>query len=89
MVLRPNCADSADSIPKTIACRVFLFLKSASVSHPEHVDMYYASLTEANKASVQSMFSGGTSLRYLVATIAFGMVRFFLICMQSTHNNTH
>ena len=80
------CADDTDSIPKTIilfvqtktmACKVFSFLKSVSVSHPERVDMYHASLTETNKASVRSMFSGRSSLRYLVATIAFGMVSYF------------
>ena len=78
-------ADDNDSIPKTIifvqtktiACKVFSFLKSVSVSHPECVDMYHASLTETNKVSVRSMFSGGSSLRYLVATIAFGMVSYF------------
>lgn len=79
------CADDTDSIPKTtifvqtktMAYKVFSFLKSVSLSHPERVDMYHASLTEANKASVRSMFSGGSSLRYLVATIAFGMVSYF------------
>ena len=59
---------------KTIACRVYSFLKSASVSHPERVDMYHASLTESNKGDVRRLFSGESSLRYLVATIAFGMV---------------
>ena len=44
------------------------------MSHPERVDMYHASLTESNKGDVRRLFSGESSLRYLVATIAFGMV---------------
>lgn len=36
--------------------------------------MYHASLIENTKAQIQSAFSGQSSLKCLVSTIAFGMV---------------
>lgn len=74
-------SDEPTSIPKTIiftqtknaACKVYSFLRSLAFKR-EYVDMYHASLTKCTKSSVQERFSGNTSLRCLVATVAFGMV---------------
>lgn len=45
--------------------------------------MYHASMTQATKASVQADFSGNSSLRVLVATVAYGMVNIANIVLKS------
>ena len=75
---------SPESIPKTLlfaqtknaACRIYQMLHQAAVKK-EYVGMYHADLTKQTKLSMQQAFSGVQSnMRCLVATIAFGMVRF-------------
>ena len=69
------------SIPKTliftttknIACRVYSFLSSAAANR-QYIGMYHASLTNETKQQLRLEFAGQTTLRCLVATIAFGMV---------------
>ena len=77
-----STATSTSTIPKTIifsqtkndVYKVFQFL-SASSPHKYAIGMYHASQSEETKAFIQSTFrSSLTALRYLSATIAFGMV---------------
>ena len=69
-------------IPKTIvyvqtkdmACKVYHFLQQAALKRG-YVGMYHANLTSHTKSVVHRDFGGpSSSLRCLVATVAFGMV---------------
>ena len=63
------------TLTKNSACKVYEMLRK-SVHNSHCVSMYHASLTPATKAHVHSEFQKGT-LRCLVSTVAFGMVRSF------------
>ena len=63
---------------KAVVCKLYKYLTAALGSTV--VGMYHASLTPTYKQSLQRQFSSNeSSLRCLVATVAFGMVSFFLI----------
>ena len=64
---------------KNIAYKVYGYLIQAAKDR-QYVSMYHASLTEHTKNYLQSAFKGDNKLRCLVATIAFGMVRSFIMC---------
>ena len=75
-------------VPKTIvfvqsknaACKIFSFLK-LSAFRSAYVGMYHASLTEFTKSHLRHEFRQQGPLRCLVSTVAFGMVRFMLVCI--------
>ena len=61
-------------LTKNMACKLYHFFKSSS-SNKQSVGIYHASLTQAFKSSIYQEFSSSTSsIRCLVATVAFGMV---------------
>lgn len=71
-----------DSIPKTLvftqtknlACKVYRTLHQSAINK-DYVGMYHADQTKQTKSLMQQAFSGAhSSMRCLVATIAFGMV---------------
>ena len=63
---------------KDVAWKVYHFLQGASATQC-YVGMYHASLTQHTKSSIYCEFRSTTSsLRCLVATVAFGMVRYTL-----------
>ena len=73
-------------IPKTIvyvqtkdmAWKVYHFLQEAALKRC-YLGMYHANLTSSTKSSVYQSFKGGSStLRCLVATVAFGMVGIYI-----------
>ena len=75
----------AKDIPKTIvfcrtkdvACKVYKFLLHASPKR-KYVSMYHASLTQRTKKYIWDNFKNG-QIRCISATIAFGMVCFFIL----------
>ena len=73
---------SPASVPKTLvftqtkdqAWKIFHMLQGASTKK-EYVGMYHASISQNTKTALQHLFkSDDSTLRCLVATVAFGMV---------------
>lgn len=59
---------------KDMAWKVYSYLQRVCARH-SYVGVYHASLTQATKAHIYQEFrSGGSTLRCLIATVAFGMV---------------
>ena len=59
---------------KDLACKIAYTLQQSAVKK-NYVGVYHASLTQHTKRVIQEGFSSATSsLRCLVATVAFGMV---------------
>ena len=58
---------------KDVACKIAHTLQLSAAKN--YVGVYHASLTQHTKRAIQDAFSSaGSSLRCLVATVAFGMV---------------
>ena len=74
------------AIPKTIVfiqtkntvCKIYSFL-ILSAFKSAYVGLYHASLTEYTKSHLRQEFHRQVSLRCLVSTVAFGMVRMHTI----------
>ena len=70
---------------KDLACKIAYTLQQ-SAAKKNYVGVYHASLTQHTKCAIQEGFSSATSsLRCLVATVAFGMVCRIAVNLRINH----